>query len=59
MSRLVNACFQQRRKTIRNTLKHLVSAQQLEMLDIDLSLRPEKLDVADFVHLSNQLTEMA
>ena len=58
LAHLVNACFQQRRKTIRNTLKHLVNAEQLATLNIDLSLRPEKLSVADFVQLSNQLTEM-
>jgi len=59
MAKLVNACFQQRRKTIRNTLKHLVDESQLTQLDIDLSLRPEKLSVADFVRLSNQLQEVA
>ncbi len=55
LSKLVNACFQQRRKTIRNTLKHLMTEQQLAGLDIDLTLRPETLSVADFVRLSNQM----
>ncbi|TNE76631.1 MAG: 16S rRNA (adenine(1518)-N(6)/adenine(1519)-N(6))-dimethyltransferase RsmA [Gammaproteobacteria bacterium] len=59
LSRLVNACFQQRRKTIRNTLKHLTGEEQLASLEIDLSLRPERLSVAEFVQLSNQLVALA
>ena len=55
LSRLVSACFQQRRKTIRNTLKHLLDSDNLEKIDFDLSLRPEKLSVADFVNLGNQM----
>lgn len=54
-SRLVSAAFQQRRKTIRNTLKHMMDVDQLSQLDFDLTLRPEKLSVADFVGLSNQM----
>lgn len=55
LARLVRACFQQRRKTIRNTLKHLLKVDQLEQLDIDLTLRPENLSVEDYVQLSNQV----
>lgn len=55
LKRLVNACFQQRRKTLRNTLKQLVRADQMDKLDIDLAARPETLSVADFVYLSNLL----
>ena len=55
LSRLVRACFQQRRKTMRNTLKHMLNAEQLEQLGIDLTRRPETLSVEDFVVLSNQI----
>ncbi len=55
---LVNACFQQRRKTLRNTLKNFVSANQLNELNIDLTLRPEKLSVNDFVNLSNEIENL-
>ena len=58
LQKLVSACFQQRRKTLRNSLKHFATAEQLATLDIDLSLRPEVLAVKDFVHLSNQLSEI-
>ena len=58
LKRIVSACFQQRRKTLRNTLKNFASSEQLAALDIDLGLRPEVLSVADFVRLSNQLSVM-
>lgn len=54
---LVNTVFGQRRKTLRNTLKKFIDAEQLEQikheLDIDSSLRPEKLSLEKFVALSN------
>ncbi len=56
LRRLVNTCFQQRRKTLRNSLKLLVSTELAETLDVDLKARPETLSVADFVKLSNQLS---
>ncbi|PCJ93875.1 MAG: 16S rRNA (adenine(1518)-N(6)/adenine(1519)-N(6))-dimethyltransferase [Porticoccaceae bacterium] len=55
LSKLVRTCFQQRRKTIRNSLKLFLNTEQLNQLDIDLTLRPENLSVATFVQLSNQI----
>jgi 16S rRNA (adenine1518-N6/adenine1519-N6)-dimethyltransferase len=55
LSKLVRTCFQQRRKTIRNSLKLFLNTEQLNQLDIDLTLRPENLSVATFVQLSNQM----
>lgn len=55
MSHLVNLAFQQRRKTLRNTLKRLVDNETIESLTIDTSLRPENLSVEDYVNLSNTL----
>ena len=53
MSKLVNICFQQRRKTLRNCLKSFGDyLQELESL-IDLSKRPEQLSVGDFVTIAN------
>lgn len=51
--RLVNTAFQQRRKTLRNTLKQLLSVEQIDQLDIDTSVRPENLSLEQFVQLSN------
>ena len=55
LSNLVNVAFQQRRKTLRNALKQLISAEQLESLNIDTSMRPEKITLAEFIHISDEL----
>ena len=51
------AAFNQRRKTIRNSFKKLISAEQLTSLGIDPGLRPENLSLADFVMLANFVTD--
>jgi len=56
--RLVNTAFQQRRKTLRNTLKQLLSVEQIDQLDIDTSVRPENLSLEQFVALSNTLVPL-
>ncbi len=56
--RLVNTAFQQRRKTLRNALKQLISSEQLETLAIDTSRRPETLSLAEFVGLANYLSRL-
>ena len=45
--------FNQRRKTIRNSFKKLISAEQLEQLGFDTSLRPENLSLDNFIDLAN------
>lgn len=52
---VVNVAFQQRRKTLRNALKSLVSVEIFEALGIDPIRRPETLTVSEFVNLSNAL----
>ncbi len=54
-TKVVRAAFSQRRKTIRNTLKNLLSADQLASLELDLSLRPENLGLEDYVRISDVL----
>jgi 16S rRNA (adenine1518-N6/adenine1519-N6)-dimethyltransferase len=53
---LVTTAFNQRRKTIRNNLKKLISAEQLEALGIDPGLRPENLTLQNFVAISDTLS---
>ncbi|CAA0124356.1 Ribosomal RNA small subunit methyltransferase A [BD1-7 clade bacterium] len=55
LEKVVKISFAQRRKTLRNNLKQLLSAEQLEQLTQDLTLRPEQLSVEDYVKLSNQI----
>ncbi|WP_327192619.1 16S rRNA (adenine(1518)-N(6)/adenine(1519)-N(6))-dimethyltransferase RsmA [Thiothrix eikelboomii] len=55
-SQLVAQAFSQRRKTLRNTLKGLVSTEQMESVGIDPSRRAETLAVKDFVQLANLIS---
>jgi 16S rRNA (adenine1518-N6/adenine1519-N6)-dimethyltransferase len=56
-SRLVNVAFQQRRKTLRNSLKQLLDTDIIAELPIDTSLRPENLSLEDYVNISNLITQ--
>jgi 16S rRNA (adenine1518-N6/adenine1519-N6)-dimethyltransferase len=47
------AAFNQRRKTIRNSFKKLLSSKQLESLGVNPGLRAENLSVDDFIMLAN------
>ncbi|MGK2915849.1 MAG: 16S rRNA (adenine(1518)-N(6)/adenine(1519)-N(6))-dimethyltransferase RsmA [Porticoccaceae bacterium] len=55
-SQIVNTCFQQRRKTLRNSLKAFGDPARLADLAIDLGARPETLGVAQFIAIANQLS---
>ena len=56
---VVSRAFAQRRKTLRNTLKGMVSAEQLAALDINAGARAQELPVADFVRIADALTAPA
>ncbi|HEK1766921.1 TPA: 16S rRNA (adenine(1518)-N(6)/adenine(1519)-N(6))-dimethyltransferase RsmA [Pseudomonas putida] len=55
LERVVREAFNQRRKTLRNTLKGLLDSQAIEAAGVDGSLRPEQLDLAAFVRLADKL----
>ena len=55
---IVRIAFQQRRKTLRNALKDILADIDHNVLNIDLSLRAERLSVSDFVTLSNQILQL-
>nr|WP_319526945.1 16S rRNA (adenine(1518)-N(6)/adenine(1519)-N(6))-dimethyltransferase RsmA [Pseudomonas laurentiana] len=57
LERIVREAFNQRRKTLRNTLKALLSSEAIEAANVDGSLRPEQLDLAAFVRLADKLAE--
>lgn len=50
---LVRRVFTQRRKMLRNAFADLLSAQELERLGVDITLRPENLSVNDYARLAN------
>jgi 16S rRNA (adenine1518-N6/adenine1519-N6)-dimethyltransferase len=51
---VVTAAFGQRRKTLRNTLKTWLVAEDFTALGIDSQLRAENLGVAEFVALAER-----
>ncbi len=51
------AAFNQRRKTIRNSFKNLISVAQLESLNIDANVRPENLTIDDYIMLANFIVD--
>lgn len=57
LGRLVTQAFSQRRKTVRNALKGLLSAEEIQAQEVDPGLRPERLSLAQFARLANTLTK--
>jgi 16S rRNA (adenine1518-N6/adenine1519-N6)-dimethyltransferase len=57
LQNVVRTAFNQRRKTLRNTLKTLISSDDIESLGIDSSLRPEIMSLPDVVKISDWLTD--
>lgn len=52
MGKLVTTAFSQRRKTIANTLKNMITADVFEQVGIDPTQRPETVSVSGFVALT-------
>jgi len=52
LEKLVTQAFSQRRKTLRNTLKGLLTAEQIASQDIDPARRAETLSLTEFAALS-------
>jgi len=55
LSTLVATAFMQRRKTLRNALGKLATADEIAAAGIEPGLRPEQVSIADYVRLSNYL----
>lgn len=53
LANITAAAFNQRRKTIRNSLKDYLTELEIESLQISAELRAEKLALADFAKLAN------
>lgn len=56
-AKVVKLAFSHRRKTLRNCLKTIMTDEDWSKTSIDPQLRPEQLNVVDYVKLSNILTE--
>lgn len=57
LQQVVTASFAQRRKTLRNNLKGLLTAEQITAIGIDPQARAETLSLAEFAQLANQLSD--
>ena len=57
LSNIVRDAFGMRRKTLTNSLRKYITAQQLEELGIDPKLRPEMLGVAQFVRIAGAVAK--
>ncbi len=55
LSSLLRDAFAHRRKTLRNNLKNLISADELTAMNINPALRPENLSLEDFVKICKYL----
>ncbi len=56
LNKVVTTAFSQRRKTIRNSLKKLLTEEQIIALDINPTLRAESLSLTEFARLSRHIT---
>ncbi|CAM2809074.1 16S rRNA (adenine(1518)-N(6)/adenine(1519)-N(6))-dimethyltransferase RsmA [Vibrio rarus] len=57
LDRVCRDGFNQRRKTIRNCYRSLISTEVMEQLDINPSMRPENLTLKQFVDMANWLAD--
>jgi 16S rRNA (adenine1518-N6/adenine1519-N6)-dimethyltransferase len=55
LRQVVQSCFAQRRKTLRNNLKGLIDSSQLEQLGIDPGARAETLELSQFIDITNAI----
>ena len=55
---VIRQAFSQRRKTIRNTLKKLITAEQLNALGIEPTIRPEQIPIEQFAQISNAIVKL-
>ncbi len=58
LNRVVTQAFSQRRKTLRNSLKKLITEEDIAALNIDPTLRAESISLAEFAQLSNLLQDL-
>ena len=50
---VVKLAFMQRRKTLRNALKTIITTEQLEKIGIDPKLRPEQITIEQYVKIAD------
>ena len=56
LSKIVSAAFQQRRKTLNNALKNVLTIEDIEACGINPKSRPDNLSIDDYIALANRVT---
>lgn len=54
---VIRTAFNQRRKTLKNSLKSMISEAALSKLDLDCTLRPENLSLDDYILISDAVSD--
>lgn len=57
LQKVVTQAFSMRRKTVRNSLKGIVSGDELEQIGVNLTFRAEQVSLKQFVDIANFITE--
>lgn len=57
LKKVVKAAFSQRRKTLRNTLREIITAEKIEALGIEPSARAETLQLNQFIAIANYVSQ--
>lgn len=55
LNQVVTSAFNQRRKTITNSLRNIISTEKLQELGIDIKKRAENLTIQEYIALAKQL----
>ena len=58
LEKIVTAAFSQRRKTLRNTLRNCLTAEQIEAQDIEPGRRAETVSLDEFAKLANAFANL-
>ena len=57
LEKIVTSAFSQRRKTLRNSLKGIISDKIMQELEIDPNQRAEELSIPIWTKLANKITK--
>ena len=58
LQNVIRTAFNQRRKTLRNSLGNLLTADELTSIGIDITLRAESLSLQQFIDIANQVNQL-
>ena len=56
LKNVIRTAFTKRRKTLKNSLKGLISEDKLNQLPINITLRPENLSLAEYILISDSIS---